>query len=60
MIRTTSKTIKDWAIDDRPREKMIAKGKGTLSNAELIALLIGSGHGGMSAVELAREVLSST
>ncbi len=60
MTRTARKTIKDWAIDDRPREKMIAKGKGTLSNAELIAILIGSGHGGMSAVELAREVLSAT
>ena len=54
------KTIKSWAIDDRPREKMIAKGKGTLSNAELIAILIGSGSGNLSAVELARQVLSES
>ena len=53
------KTIKSWAADDRPREKMIAKGKGALSNAELIAILIGSGNGELSAVELAREVLNS-
>ena len=53
------KTIKDWAIDDRPREKMIAKGKGALSNAELIAILIGSGSGDLSAVELARQMLGS-
>ena len=53
------KTIKSWAVDDRPREKMISKGRGTLSNAELIAILIGSGSGTLSAVELAREVLDS-
>lgn len=54
---TKHKTIKNWAADDRPREKMIAKGKGALSNAELIAILIGSGSGDRSAVTLAREVL---
>ena len=54
------KTIKDWAKDDRPREKMIAKGKGALSNTELVAILIGSGHGSQSAVELAREVLGES
>ena len=59
MIKMDRKTIKHWAADDRPREKMIAKGKGALSNAELIAILIGSGPGGQSAVELARDVLSS-
>ena len=58
MIKNDRKTIKQWAADDRPREKMIAKGRGSLSNAELIAILIGSGPGGQSAVELARDVLS--
>ena len=53
------KSIKNWAADDRPREKMIAKGKAVLSNAELIAILIGSGNSTMSAVELAREILDS-
>lgn len=59
MIETDRKTIKSWAADDRPREKMINKGKGTLSNAELIAILIGSGSGKLSAVELARKVLNT-
>ncbi len=59
MIRTENKTIKEWAADDRPREKMIAKGKAALSNAELIAILLGSGQGGRSAVALAREVLAA-
>lgn len=59
MINTDRKSIKTWAADDRPREKMISKGKGALSNAELIAILIGSGNGELSAVELAREVLNA-
>ncbi|MBQ8958841.1 MAG: DNA repair protein RadC [Bacteroidales bacterium] len=53
------KSIKEWAADDRPREKMIDKGKGALSNAELIAILIGSGNSEMSAVELSRVILDS-
>ena len=57
MIQDERKTIKHWAADDRPREKMIGKGKGALSNAELIAILIGSGNDQLSAIELAREVL---
>lgn len=59
MTRMQNKAIKDWAADDRPREKMIAKGKGVLSNAELIAILIGSGSGEQSAVALARDVLGT-
>lgn len=52
------KSIKEWAADDRPREKMISKGKDALSNAELIAILIGSGSIEKSAVELARQILA--
>ena len=59
MIENERKTIKHWAADDRPREKMISKGKGALSNAELIAILISSGNGEFSAVELARQVLNT-
>ena len=59
MIKNERITIKHWAADDRPREKMIAKGKGALSNAELIAILIGSGCGELSAVELSRQVLNT-
>ena len=52
-------TISQWAKEDRPREKMIQKGVGALSDAELFAILIGSGNTEESAVELMRRVLSS-
>jgi len=52
-------TIKTWAIDDRPREKLLAKGKGALSDAELIAILIGSGNRQESAVALSQRILKS-
>lgn len=50
-------TIKEWAVEDRPREKMVAKGMHSLSDAELIAILIGSGSSRESAVELSRKIL---
>ncbi len=49
--------IKSWAIEDRPREKLLSKGIATLSNAELIAILIGSGNRDESAVELSKRIL---
>jgi len=52
-------TIKNWAVEDRPREKLLTKGKSSLTNAELIAILIGSGSSNQSAVELSREILAS-
>jgi DNA repair protein RadC len=52
--------INQWAEDDRPREKLLNKGKGQLSKAELIAILIGSGSKNESAVELSKRILSST
>ncbi|RMG82544.1 MAG: JAB domain-containing protein [Bacteroidetes bacterium] len=51
-------SIKQWAEDDRPREKMLLKGKQSLSNAELLAILIGSGNRKQSAVELAQSILN--
>ena len=51
--------IKYWAEDDRPREKLILKGKIALSDAELLAIIIGSGTRKKSAVELSKEILSS-
>lgn len=51
--------IKEWAVEDRPREKLLSKGSRTLSDAELIAILIGSGNINETAVELARRILSS-
>lgn len=50
-------TIKSWALDDRPREKLLAKGKTALSDAELIAILIGSGNRQESAVALSKRIL---
>ena len=51
-------TIADWAEDDRPREKLALRGPAALSNAELLAILIGSGSAGESAVELTKRVLN--
>lgn len=50
--------IKSWAEEDRPREKFALKGKNSLSDAELIAILIGSGNRNESAVELSKRILS--
>ncbi|WP_299673827.1 DNA repair protein RadC [uncultured Tenacibaculum sp.] len=52
-------SIKSWAIDDRPREKLLHHGKTIVTNAELIAILIGSGNRTESAVELSKRILSS-
>lgn len=51
--------IKAWAEEDRPREKLLAKGRTILSDAELIAILIGSGNRNESAVELSKRILNS-
>ena len=52
-------TIKSWALDDRPREKLLAKGKNALSDAELIAILIGSGNKKETAVGLSKRILQA-
>ena len=52
-------SIKEWAAEDRPREKMLVKGIRSLSEAELIAILIGSGNLDESAVEVSRRILAS-
>jgi len=49
--------LKDWALEDRPREKLLAKGISSLTDAELVAILIGSGNLDESAVELSRRIL---
>jgi DNA repair protein RadC len=50
-------TIKNWAEDDRPREKLLLKGKNALSDAELLAILLGSGNVDETAVDLAKKIL---
>ena len=51
-------SIKDWAEDDQPREKLLNKGPAALSNAELIAILIGSGNNNESAVALSKRIMN--
>lgn len=58
-IYKSSKGIKHWAAADRPREKLLLNGKGALSDAELLAIIIGSGSAEESAVELSRRILQS-
>lgn len=52
-------SIKNWSVEDRPREKMMYNGAKVLSNAELLAIIIGSGTKTESAVELSRKILSA-
>ena len=52
-------SIKSWNEDDRPREKLILKGRIALSDAELVAILIASGSRNESAVSLSKRILSS-
>ena len=52
-------SIKNWAVDDRPREKMLLKGYSALSNAELLAILINNGTREKSAVDVAKELLTA-
>lgn len=58
-VVTGRQTIKEWAEEDRPREKMLLKGWSALSDAELLAILIGTGSGKLTAVDLAKNCLKS-
>ena len=58
-ISPEKSSIKCWADSDRPREKLLLKGNAALSDAELIAILIGSGNIGESAVDLSKRILKS-
>lgn len=57
--KIASFSIKHWADDDKPREKLVQKGRSVLSDAELVAILIGSGNRRESAVELSKRILAS-
>ena len=54
----SSNSIKNWSEDDRPREKLLLKGSDSLSNAELLAILINNGTRNKSAVDLAKELMA--
>src|ERR1700722_5827477 len=54
----SSMSIRDWPVNERPREKLLANGAQSLSDAELLAVLLGgSGRPGLDAVAMARELL---
>ncbi|WP_020526794.1 RadC family protein [Flexithrix dorotheae] len=55
----TELSIKQWAEEDRPREKLLLKGKSVLTDAELIGILIGSGTKSLSAVDVGKQILKS-
>ena len=59
MYNTKNISIKNWAEDDRPREKLLKKGRSALSNAELLAILIGSGSKSNSALDIAKSILNA-
>ena len=52
-------SIKEWALEDRPREKFLTRGIASLTDAELIAILIGSGNRNETAVELSKKILKT-
>lgn len=55
-----NQSIKSWAEDDRPREKLISRGKTNLTDSELLAILLGTGSKQKSALDLAKEVLAQS
>ncbi len=57
-MKYKKQNIKTWAVEDRPREKLLLKGRSSLSNAELVAILINTGTKNNSALDLAKEVLN--
>ena len=59
-MRANYQSIPHWSEDDKPREKFILKGRNALSDAELIAILIGTGSSTKTAVDLGRELLQLT
>lgn len=59
MLKNSFFPITNWSEDDKPREKLMLKGKSALSDAELIAILIGSGSRNESAVDLSKRILAS-
>ena len=57
IVKNKKSGIKSWPQDDRPREKLLKKGSGVLSNSELLAILLRTGVKGVSAIDLARRII---
>ena len=60
MSSTNKQSIKNWSEDDRPREKFIVHGPKSLSNSELLAIIIGNGYKDFSALDLAKNILNNS
>jgi DNA repair protein RadC len=60
MTELTKFSVKDWSPEDQPREKLLLKGVNALSDAELLAIIIGSGNREETVVELSQRILQST
>ena len=58
-MQSQNYSIKSWAADDRPREKLLSKNTSSLSDSEILAILIGKGTKEKNAVTLAQELLGS-
>jgi len=58
-MEAKKRAIKDWAPDDRPREKLMLKGAGALSDSELVAILIRGGYARVDAVDVSRDILNT-
>ena len=56
-MQNKNKSIKEWKDDEKPRERLVLHGAGSLSDAELIAIILGGGTVGKTAIDLARELL---
>ena len=52
-----NKSLKEWPIDDRPREKLFLKGERSLSDSELLAIILRTGVKGKSAIDLSRDII---
>ena len=59
MSQVSKLSVKDWSPDNQPREKLISKGVSTLSNTELLAIILGSGNRDETVVELSQRILQS-
>jgi DNA repair protein RadC len=59
MQKNYHQNIKSWAVEDRPREKLLSKGIDSLSDSELLAIIIGSGTRKLSAVDLSKSILAT-
>ena len=57
---SSKSSIKDWSVQDRPREKLLTNGRKSLSDVELLAIILGSGNLDESAVDLSRRILKAS